>query len=183
MKYNVLYVDPPWSYNNKKTGGSLISGSASKYPTMTQKELLTLDINKVAMEDSILFMWATTPLIDEAFLLMNTWGYAYKTMITWEKTGRLGMGFWFRVNTEHLLVGVRGEVKPFRCSSKNILSLPTSKHSRKPPEFRTLIEKATTSIPNRSMLEMFAREVSVGWECWGTDIDGVDIRDKISTQP
>ena len=34
-KYNIIYADPPWSFNNKNTGGSMTSGASSVYPVMT----------------------------------------------------------------------------------------------------------------------------------------------------
>ncbi len=27
MKYNIIYVDPPWGFKNKKTGGSAINAT------------------------------------------------------------------------------------------------------------------------------------------------------------
>src|SRR5690349_18054715 len=112
MSYNVILADPPWSYSNKKTGGSMKSGSESKYPTMTLDELKEMNIP--ADKNSVLFLWATVPLLPEAFEVMKAWGFKYKTMITWRKIESNGMGFWWRGQTEHLLFRVRGNVKAFR---------------------------------------------------------------------
>ena len=32
-KYEIIYADPPWQFNNKKTGGSMKSGAAHHYLT------------------------------------------------------------------------------------------------------------------------------------------------------
>lgn len=72
------------------------SGSAAKYPTISLEELKRLPVHKIAAKDSILFLWATTPLLDETFEIMKAWGYAYRTAIFWRKIMSLGMGFWFR---------------------------------------------------------------------------------------
>jgi len=50
-KYNIIYADPPWSYKNKKTGGSFKSGSASKYPTMSLSEICSLPVRKIAASE------------------------------------------------------------------------------------------------------------------------------------
>ena len=176
-KYNVLYVDPPWEYRNKKTGGSLTSGSSSKYKTLSVDELCSLPINNITEKNSVIFMWTTVPMLFGAYKVMSSWGYSYKTMITWRKIMSLGMGYWFRGQTEHVLLGVRGNVKAFRCQRCNFIQTKSLKHSEKPEEFRQLIELATINMPNRKMIELFARKKVDGWDQTGFDVDGNDIRD------
>lgn len=166
--FQVIYADPPWSYDNKKTGGSMISGSASKYPTMGVDEICELKIP--SDKNSVLFLWATVPLMPYAFKVMDAWGYKYKTMITWRKIMSLGMGFWWRGQTEHLLFGVKGNVKAFRMQEPNFIQCKVERHSQKPKAFRELIERATPNMPNK--LELFAREKSPGWYVWGNEVEG-----------
>ena len=45
--YNIIYADTPWSYNNKKTGGSMKSGAESKYPTMELSDICNLPIKQI----------------------------------------------------------------------------------------------------------------------------------------
>ncbi len=78
--YQVIYADPPWSYNNKRTGGSMKSGAVSKYPTMSLEDICDMSIP--SDKNAVLFLWATVPLLPEAFTVMNAWGFKYKTMIT-----------------------------------------------------------------------------------------------------
>lgn len=166
-KYQVIYADPPWAYSNKNTGGSMKSGSQSKYPTMTLNEICNLKVP--AAKDSVLFLWATVPMMPEAFQVMHTWGFKYKTMITWRKVMSLGMGYWWRGQTEHLLFGVKGKVKAFRMQEKNFIEHKVGRHSEKPAVFRELIERATVHMPDK--LEMFARVESPGWEVFGNEVD------------
>lgn len=166
-KYQIIYADPPWSYKNKKTGGSMKSGAIAKYPTMTIKEICELPIADIADKNSVLFLWATVPLLPEAFEVMKEWGYKYKTMITWRKIMSLGMGFWFRGQTEHLLLGVRGKVKAFRIQKANFIQCKAEKHSQKPKEFRDLIEM-TKLTPK---IELFARQKTKGWDVWGNEVE------------
>lgn len=168
--YEVLLCDPPWSYGNKKTGGSMKSGSEDKYPVLPLETIKGMGVNLRAIVNpmySYLFLWATCPMLPEALEVMTYWGYTYKTMVTWEKTGRLGMGFYFRVNTEHLLVGVRGSTSPFRCSERNVIRSKPRGHSRKPEEAYQLIEKVTVGMERA---ELFSREKRENWDSWGLEV-------------
>ena len=167
-RYNVIYADPPWEYRNRRTGGSMRSGAAAQYPTMNLEDLKNLKVKEIADKNSVLFLWATVPLLPEAIQIMEAWGYKYKTMITWRKIMSLGMGYYFRGQTEHLLVGIRGKVKAFRCQRPNFIQARAERHSQKPEEFRKLIEEATPELLNR--IELFARRRSDGWDAWGNEI-------------
>lgn len=178
--YNCIYADPAWSYENKNTGGSVSkgtgnnSGASSKYNTMTTKEIANIPIHKIADGNCCLFMWAVTPLLPEALYVMKEWGFTYKTSAYWYKTGRLGMGFWFRGDIEPLLIGIKGDVKAFHLQISNVIKTFDQKvveadpreHSRKPDEVYSIIE----SIGFKNKIEMFARERRQGWDNWGNQV-------------
>ena len=166
-KYRIIYADPPWQYNNRRTGGSLNSGASAKYPVMSLDELLSLPVKEVASKDSALFLWTTTPMLQDAFRVMNGWGFIYKTALYWRKIMSLGMGFWYRGQVEVCLVGVRGKVKAFRIQKSNFVQTKALKHSEKPQEIRDLIE-ATGLFPR---IELFARQKVDGWDCWGNEVE------------
>jgi len=166
-KYQIIYADPPWSYKNKKTGGSMKSGAEAKYPTMSIDDICKLPIRDIADKNSVLFLWATVPLLPEAFKVMDAWGYKYKTMLTWRKIMSLGMGFWFRGQTEHLLLGVKGKVKAFRIQKANFIQCKAGSHSTKPVEFRSLIDM--TGLEPK--IELFARQKTKGWDVWGNEVE------------
>lgn len=179
--YDIILSDPPWSYKDKKTGGSMKSGSSAKYPVMTVEEICDIPIKSITEKDSVLFLWATVPLLPEAFQVMNAWGYTYKTMVTWVKLDRLGLGYWFMGGTEHLLFGIKGKVKAFRSVEKNYIECPVEKHSKKPEAFRQLIDRSTSKMPSQRKLEMFARDTVGNWDGIGYDIDnGKDIVTRIN---
>lgn len=167
-KYQIIYADPPWQYKNKKTGGSMKSGSEAKYQTMSTEDICKLKIP--SQKDSVLYLWATVPLITDAFKVMDAWGYKYKTMITWRKIMSLGMGYWYRGQCEHLLFGIKGKVKAFRMQEANFIQCKAGKHSEKPHLFRELIERSTTHLPNK--LELFARERYPLWDVFGNEVEG-----------
>lgn len=167
-KYQVIYADPPWSYKNKRTGGTMKSGADAHYPTMTISEIQSLKIP--AAKNSVVFLWATVPLLPEAFSVLDAWGFKYKTMITWRKIMSLGMGFWWRGQCEHLLFGVKGNVKAFRMQEPNFIQEKVCKHSEKPEVFRAMIERATPHLPDK--LEMFARGTPAsGWDVFGNEVE------------
>jgi len=164
MEYQTIVVDPPWSYNNKRTGGSFKSGSEQKYAVLNHNDICDIPIDSLAARDAHLFLWATSPLLPEAIDVMRFWGFTHKAVIVWEKTGRLGMGFNFRIQTEFCLYGRRGKAKALRCQSCNLIRAPARKHSQKPEEFWDLIDPVTPG----PKLELFARdEARVGWDSWG----------------
>jgi len=166
-KYKIIYADPPWQYENKKTGGSNSSGSEQKYETMSYEELANLPIQSITDEDCILFLWATIPLLPLGVSLMNDWGFKYKTSLVWFKSNSYGLGYWFRGMTEILLIGVSGKVKPFRSQMPNCISCPIQKHSKKPDRFRQIISSITKDLQPR--IELFARMKIHGWDTWGND--------------
>lgn len=175
-KYSVVYADPAWSYDFKEPtaskGGAKGSGYSAGvnyyYGTMTTKQILELPVKNICGKDCVLFLWATNPLLPEALETMKAWGFKYKTMITWHKERCKGMGYWFRGHTEHILVGVKGNVKAFRSLEHNIRKLPVEKHSKKPDEFRQMIEAVTSNLGNR--IELFARNNHDGWDAWGNEV-------------
>lgn len=171
-KYQIIYADPPWSYKSK--GSPCLPEKQPEtcrveyyYPTMKLSEIKGLPISWISEKDCTLFLWATTPMIQEAFETMRSWGFKYKTMMTWEKTNKDCMGYWFRVCTEHLLVGVKGKVKSFRCMERTLHSEPRLGHSKKPQYFRDLI----SSVAIGRKIELFARQKTPGWDVWGNEVE------------
>jgi len=166
--YRTILADPPWKYDNKRTGGNLTSGSAQKYSTLTLEQIKAMPIQDFAHPQSCLLLWITAPLLPEGLSVMEAWGYKYKAIVTWEKLGRLGMGFWFRCQTEFCLIGASKGMKPLRIQKKNIFQARPGEHSQKPEEFFGLIEAAAPS----PRIELFARIRREGWDSWGDELEG-----------
>lgn len=168
-KYKIIYADPSWEYENKRTGGSLTSGAQSKYPTMSLEEIKRMDIKKIAHKDSVLFLWITVPLLPNGFEVLKSWGYQYKTSLFWRKIMSLGMGFWFRGQVEVLLIGIKGNVKAFRSQRPNFLQTKAKKHSEKPHEIYGLIEEISNKFDLNPKIELFVRNRREGWDSWGNE--------------
>ena len=62
-KYDIIYCDPAWTYNDKALAGK--RGAECKYNVMSLQELKDLRVESISNENSIMFMWVTFPkLID-----------------------------------------------------------------------------------------------------------------------
>jgi N6-adenosine-specific RNA methylase IME4 len=173
--YRCIVTDNPWEYQSKRTGGNFSSGARQKYSTMSLEQLASIPVKEIAFDDAVMFMWITTPLKDEIIQsgLIHTWGFAAKTTLYWIKTGRLGLGYWWRGNVEECLVCVRGNVTPFRESTKNIIEAPPGEHSAKPEAFWNKIEPVIAKWNLNPKLEMFSRSARPGWDAFGFEANGV----------
>ena len=141
----------------------MVSGSEAKYSIMSISEIAKLPVGDIADKNSALFLWTTTPMLQDAFYIMNEWGFKYKTAIYWRKIMSLGMGFWFRGQVEVCLLGIKGKVKAFRIQKPNFIQAKVGRHSEKPEEMRQLIEE--TGLTPR--IELFSRKKVDGWDAWG----------------
>ena len=177
--FRCIVADPPWPYKSNGAPASwrpcLDRGEKPHsvthyYQTMTLDQIAALPVRDVAHKDVVLFLWATNPLMREAFDVMAAWGWKYKTLLTWEKVNACGMGYWFRGVTEHLLVGVRGKIPAFRSREKNLFRARRRKHSEKPEEAFALIE----AVSPGPRLELFARRARPGWTVWGNEVEAND---------
>lgn len=166
-KFSVITADPPWQYGNSATRGS----AEDHYPTMTIEQICGLRsrVDEWAAENCHLYLWTTNGFLREAFDVMDSWGFIYKTCLTWVKP-QIGMGNYFRVATEHALFGVRGKLPVVDRALSNWFESPRGRHSAKPEMFYTLVEKASPG----PYLEMFARVDGQlfqreGWKFWGNE--------------
>ena len=168
-KFTVIYADPPWAYNDKQ-GGSISEsyGAAEKhYPSMTLSELKALDIKTLAAPDSVLFLWATCPLLEDALDLCAAWGFKYKAQFVWDKV-KHNMGHYNSVRHELLLICTRGSCTPEKVKLfDSVQSIERKEHSRKPEEFRDIIN---TLYPSGKKIELFRRgDAPEGWSTWGNE--------------
>lgn len=169
QEFTVVYADPPWKYDALSIDPTRLI--ENHYPTMTLDDICAMEVNEVTTNDAALFLWTTSPKIEEALKVLNAWGFRYKSSLIWDKTGEenvgMGMGYFARINHEILLIGVKGEM-PCPMPGDRPRSVfrikKTQEHSAKPPEFAETIEKM---YPDVAKLEMFCRSPRPGWKVWG----------------
>lgn len=163
-QFRTIVADPPWRYGNAGTRNA----ADKHYPTMTLEEICDLPVEAHAADDSHLYLWATAPLLREAFLVMAAWGFTYKTNLVWVKP-QIGMGNYFRVSHEHVLFGIRGSAPTRRNDVLSWFKVDRARHSAKPDAFLDIVESCSYG-PG---LELFARRrqlpTDFDWTYWGNE--------------
>jgi N6-adenosine-specific RNA methylase IME4 len=172
-------ADPPWLYQ-KRPGSKQPEGRSGPrtmverhYSTMTNEEIAALPVKDLAADAAHLYMWFTpvtafggrfskvTPAD-----ICEAWGFEFKTVLTWVKTGPLGLGYFFRGNAEFVLFGTRGGPEagiPADKRESNVFTSPRQAFSQKPACFFDLVERVSTG----PYVELFARQPRLGWDHWG----------------
>ena len=173
-KYNTIYADPPWQFQNRTGKVAPEHKRLTRYETMKLADIMALPVEECADEKAHLYLWVPNALLPDGLAVMDAWGFEYKSNIVWEKIrkdggpdGR-GVGFYFRNVTELLLFGIKKKSAPNRTlaparSQVNIIRTMKREHSRKPDEIIPIIEACS----NGPRLELFARGVREGWDMWG----------------
>jgi len=180
-KYQIIYADPPWSYNDKMKGHQ---GAETHYRTMPVEDIRALPIATLANTNCCLFLWAVSPLLPEAISVMEAWGFKYKTIaFCWSKIESGGawvsnMGRWTMGNIELCLLGTRGQPQRITENVKQLVVSLRTEHSKKPDEVRNRIVRLMGDLPR---IELFARGNRTkdlfrynrydGWDCWGNEVE------------
>lgn len=169
-KYRTVYADPPWA---EAGGGKIKRGADRHYPLMKTSDIMNLgiDLSQHVDASAHLYLWVTNNFLIDGLKVMQAWGFTYKTNIVWVKD-RFGLGQYFRGRHEICLFGVKGMV-PYktvggkRMQGETVVSAIRGKHSRKPEEMRSMIERVSTG----PYLELFARSKHEGWDAWGDEVE------------
>ena len=78
-KYQIIYADPPWRYNNPKRNDPAMGGIT--YPVLSDEDICNLPIVSIVDENCSLFLWATMPKLTEALVVIKAWGFVYTTCV------------------------------------------------------------------------------------------------------
>jgi len=181
LTYSVLVVDPPWSYGKPTPDRGASRNCAVKYAggTMTVDDIIVkTPVQPMALPDSHLYLWTTNPKLPLAFGIMKSWGFEYKTTLTWVKTtasGKVhggGMGWFFRGATEHVLFGVRGNKPiPSALRKPNVVMAPPTEHSEKPVSFYELLRGIYGA--DEKMIDIYSRRHHERFDQWGDEAEPV----------
>ena len=133
---------------------------------MTLDDLCGLPIADIAHDNAVLFLWATSPLNDDAMVVAKAWGFDYKSQFVWDKV-KHNVGHYVSVRHEVLLISTRGSCTPDSSKLPNsVQRIERGQHSEKPEEFYGIIEEMYSSGP---YIELFARNQRKGWKSWGNE--------------
>ena len=169
--YAVIYCDPPWRYAGRQHAGAAkpsTGGAAMHYPTMGAQELAAMPVADIASKDALIFMWATSPVLDQAVALLSAWGFTYKTVaFVWYKQ-RTNPGYYTMSQCELCLVGKRGKI-PQPRGARNVrqfVDVKRGRHSEKPAD---VADRIVEMFPHHKRIELFARTQRAGWDVWGNE--------------
>jgi N6-adenosine-specific RNA methylase IME4 len=170
--YEVLYADPCWDYDGREQHNTKTANKSVKhhYDTLTTETLKTLTVESITAPNAVLFLWTSSPHLDQAIDLMKAWGFAYKTIaFVWDKQ-KVNPGYYTMSQCEVCLVGKKGTIPTPRGTrnERQFLSQMRGRHSAKPDEIRKRIERM---FPTQKKLELFAREKVEGWDAWGNEVE------------
>ena len=164
-KYNIIYADPAWHFKTYSNKGE--KRSAIQYYDC-------LNINDIANNDCILFIWVIDSMLPEALQVIKKWNFKYKTVaFTWVKQNKksdgyfTGMGYWTRCNPEQCLLATKGNPKRLSKAVRQLIISKRQEHSRKPDEIRNRIVELCGDLPR---IELFARNKTKGWSVWGNEV-------------
>jgi len=173
--FDAILADPPWEFQLWSGKGEGKSAQA-KYECMATDEICALPVSHLASRNCLLMMWATFPMLPDAFRVMEAWHFRYVSGGAWHKmssTGNktaFGTGYVLRSAAEVFLIGVTGQPDLQSRAVRNLIQAPVRSHSRKPDAAYELVE-ALVAGPK---LELFSRQSRPGWESWGKEAGKFD---------
>jgi N6-adenosine-specific RNA methylase IME4 len=180
-QFSLIVADPPWSYNLRETDAT--HRGRCPYPSMSDDEILALEIPTIATQQCYLLLWTTNNHLPVAFKCLNQWGFIAKALHTWVKTQKanpdkikMGMGHYGRSSTEHFIVATKGNPPSWLSlgltNIANVIHEPISEHSKKPEAFYNNVDRLWDALKDRvggDRIELFARQSRTGWVSWGAE--------------
>lgn len=178
LSFDLIMADPPWDFGNWSPKGTLKNPS-HHYACMDLDAIKALPVGQLAAPDCVLWLWATNPMLPEAFETLKAWGFKYKTGGHWSKktaNGKqaFGTGYILRCAGEPFLIGTIGKPRTAR-NVRSVIEGIVREHSRKPDEAYAEAEKL---IPKARRADLFSRQTRPGWTSWGNEAGLFDQQDE-----
>ena len=193
--YGLIMADPPWRYDLYSEKGER-KAPQSHYVCASTEDICALPVELIAAPDCLLWLWATNPMLPQAFQVIEAWGFTFKTAGTWVKRTKhgkdaFGTGYVLRSSNEPFLIATRGRPKTTRSTRSTVptyddgfhssgsdwpagsitIEAKTREHSRKPDEAFLAAENL---MPDTRRIELFSRQKRTGWDVWGNEVDKFD---------
>jgi N6-adenosine-specific RNA methylase IME4 len=175
QRFATVVADPPWRFMNRTGKVAPEHRRLSRYDTMEAKAIAALPVADIAAARSHCYLWVPNALLADGLMVMEQWGFTYKSVLVWHKVrkdggsdGR-GVGFYFRNVTEMVLFGARGSLRTLAPGRRqvNLFASRKREHSRKPEELYDIVEACSPG----PYVELFARYPRAGWTGWGAEAD------------
>ncbi len=171
-RFGLVMADPPWSFKTWSKKGLEKKSADAHYTTLDLASIKGLPLKSVAMDDCLLWLWATWPMLQQGLEVLEAWGFTYATGGAWHKKTKhghtqFGTGYRLRSACEPFLIGTIGNPKNTR-GTRNLIEGLVRQHSRKPD---AAYAAAEALMPNVARLDLFSREQRPGWISWGNQVD------------
>jgi len=161
QRFGTIYADPPWPYANQGTRGS----TRRHYASMPLEAICALPVAALAAAQAHLHLWVPMAFLYESARVFDAWGFPYAgSGLVWRKP-QMGLGNYWRLEHELLLLGVRGALVAQQKNLRSWLDTPRTAHSVKPERVRDLVEQLSPG----PYLELFGRAAVPGWTVWGNE--------------
>ena len=162
--YRVMVADPPWPHEARKNDPS--QRGKTPFPQMSIEQICRCPVASIAAADCVLWLWTTNYHMRQAFAVLDAWGFAERSILTWVKD-RMGNGDWLRGQTEHCVLAIRGKPVIVLSNQTTRLAGSVRAHSQKPVEFYNLVESL---CPAPRYADLFSRYChNEKWDCHGDE--------------
>jgi N6-adenosine-specific RNA methylase IME4 len=167
--YGTLIVDPPWDpgvTQRLSARGRQPASARRQYTTLTPHQIACLPVGDLASSSAHLWLWVTNQVLCSGthVEVLEAWGFRPVTIVTWCKTGRIGLGQYLRGSTEHTILAVRGwGTVPEVPAPSTWFTGDRGAHSVKPAMLHDLVQQ----ISPGPRVELFQRQGRLGWDGWG----------------
>lgn len=170
-KYGVIVADPEWRFEPWSRETGMAKAADNHYCTSQLEVIKSRNVQSIAADDCVLFLWATQPMLPEAMTVLTAWGFEYKSHFIWAKD-RIGPGYWSRNKHEVLLLGTRGEPPCPAPGAQwdSLLEAPRKGHSEKPEIFLEMVECYFPTMPKVELNRRGPKRH--GWDAWGAETEG-----------
>jgi N6-adenosine-specific RNA methylase IME4 len=170
-RYGVILADPEWRFEPWSRESGMDRAADNHYPTTPADVIASRPVCDIAADDCALFLWATRPMLREAFTVIDGWGFTYRSCTVWGKrrSGEArGPGYVFTDESEVLMYATRGNVPAPAPGTQwpSLFIAPVGRHSQKPDRVYELIESYFPTLPK---IELNARVRRPGFDVWGAE--------------
>ncbi|MCL4444755.1 MAG: MT-A70 family methyltransferase, partial [Candidatus Thermoplasmatota archaeon] len=117
-RYDVILADPAWTYDVEAVRPE--DRISSHYHQMSTQEICDLPVINIANKNAYLFLWVTSPKLDDGMMVLQSWGFQYLTSIAWDKE-LMGLGHVVRTQHELILIGRRGHPTPPALKFRSVI--------------------------------------------------------------
>ena len=176
FKYGLIMADPPWSYENWSAKGEHKNASA-QYDCMSLQDIKDMNVGHHAAPNCVLWLWATNPLLRQAFEVIDAWGFKYVTGGHWVKRTKheklaFGTGYALRCAGEPFLIASNGSPETAKnvrsvIEGEEVLQAGIREHSRKPEESYS----EAMRLAKGPYLDFFSRQERDGWDSFGNEVN------------